>query len=67
VQVGRKDCLVGQWSAKAVLSGQMQKHGFCTPYRNLMLAFLEWQLGMTKKNLNIGYKFHIVLDNFENP
>jgi hypothetical protein len=29
---GNKRFFVNQWSAKAVLSQQMQKHGFCTPY-----------------------------------
>jgi hypothetical protein len=38
---GKKRCFIGHWSAKAVLSQEMQKHGFCTPYRNLMSSSSE--------------------------
>jgi hypothetical protein len=38
---GKERFFVGQGSAKAVLSQQLQKHGFCTSYCNLMLASSE--------------------------
>jgi hypothetical protein len=38
---GNERFFVGQWSAKALLSQQMQKQSFCTPYCNLMLASSE--------------------------
>jgi hypothetical protein len=38
---GKERFFVGQWSANAVLSRQMQKYGFCTPYCTLMLASSE--------------------------
>jgi hypothetical protein len=38
---GNERFFIGQWNARDVLSRQMQKHDFCTPYCNFMLASSE--------------------------